>query len=331
MYTDEDLDLAVEKQIFSETSVLKFRDYFRTTKNATIDDKENFRLATGFNDVFVVIACILLLYSSYSVLGAINELSSIVSLPLLSWGLAEFFVRKCKMALPGIVLLFAFVGGAFALSMHFLPVTSKASYITASALSGIAAFIHYLRFQIPITIAACAAAAAGFLAAIIIYFFPGTITHIPVMLLVGGICIFMFAMSWDFSDRTRTTHRSDVGFWLHLLSAPLIVHPVFVSLGIQEGNASLSSIIIIILLYILMSIVSIIINRLAFMVSSLLYIIYALSNLFSLYGIVGYNLAITGVCIGGGLLLLSAFWHSVRSVILRILPMPILKLVPEAH
>ncbi|MDP0562148.1 MAG: hypothetical protein QS721_07405 [Candidatus Endonucleobacter sp. (ex Gigantidas childressi)] len=331
MYTDEDLDLAVEKQIFSETSVLKFRDHFCTTPNDEIDAQENVRLATGFSDVFVVIACVLLLYSSYSVLGAINDLSSILFLPLLSWGLAEFFVRKKNMTLPGILLMLTFVWGIFLLSTHFLPTTSKAAYITAAAFSGIAGYIHYLRFQIPVTIAACAAAMASFLAAIIIYFFPDAIIHIPVMLLVGGICIFILAMYWDSSDRTRTTRRSDVAFWLHLLSAPLIVHPVFIYLGVQEGNASLSNTIIIVLLYVLMSLVSIIINRLAFMVSSLLYIIYALSKLFTLYGIVDGNLAITGVCIGGGLLLLSAFWHSVRHVILLALPASVLKLVPKSY
>src|SRR2546430_3225670 len=39
--------------------------------------------------------------------------------------------------------------------------------------------------------------------------------------------MFLFAMWWDGSDRARLTRRSDVAFWLHLLAAPMIVHPVF--------------------------------------------------------------------------------------------------------
>ena len=56
--------------------------------------------------------------------------------------------------------------------------------------------------------------------------------------LVLGIGVFLFAMWWDSSDPRRETRRSDVAFWLHLLSAPLIVHPIFSLLGLTEGTAT---------------------------------------------------------------------------------------------
>ena len=55
-----------------------------------------------------------------------------------------------------------------------------------------------------------------------------------VFLLVFGIGVFLFAMWWDASDPKRETRRADVAFWLHLLAAPMIVHPVFKLFGLSE-------------------------------------------------------------------------------------------------
>ena len=56
------------------------------------------------------------------------------------------------------------------------------------------------------------------------------------LVLTAGIGVFALAMWWDRSDRVRQTRRSDVAFWLHLLAAPMIAHPIFHLLGVTEGN-----------------------------------------------------------------------------------------------
>jgi hypothetical protein len=48
------------------------------------------------------------------------------------------------------------------------------------------------------------------------------------------------------------------------------------------------------------------------MISSMAYVLYAISNILKTYGDIGYNFALTGVLIGATLLLLSAFWHQAR-------------------
>ena len=96
MYTDEDLELAVDKGIFTEASVSDFRKQLALSKNTSAVDEENFRLISGFNDIFVVIACMLLLFSSFAAFRAVDNLLSLVMFPVLSWFLAEFFVRKGK-------------------------------------------------------------------------------------------------------------------------------------------------------------------------------------------------------------------------------------------
>ena len=320
MYTDEDLNFAVEKGVFTSTSVEEFRNLLSLSKNSPSVDEENFRLIGGFNDIFIVIACSLLLFSSLWVLNSINTSLGFLVFTILSWGLSEFFVLKRQMALPAIALLLSFIGGTFALSISFFSEPSGISFVIATAISTIAAYGHWVRFNVPITIAVGTAAGVGVLVSVTLTLFPDAKDWLLVILFICGLVAFLFAMYWDSSDINRITRRSDVAFWLHLLSAPLIIHPVFSSLGILNGNESLLSMAIVIGLYLLMTSISIAIDRRAFMVSSLVYVLYALSSLIKTYGGVGYSFALTGVFMGGALLLLSAYWHRVRAYLVIRLP-----------
>ncbi len=102
--------------------------------------------------------------------------------------------------------------------------------------------------------------------------------------LVLGVGVFLFAMWWDASDPRRETRRSDVAFWLHLLAAPLIVHPVFSLLGLTDGAASTLDAAVVILLYVVLGLVALAIDRRALLVSALAYVLYALNSLFQTYG-----------------------------------------------
>lgn len=330
MYTDEDLDIAVDKGIFTAKSVEEFRSLQSSSKNSPSVDEENFRLIGGFNDIFIVIACLLLLFSSLWVLKKVDPSLGYFVFTVLSWGLSEFFVRKRKMALPAIVLLLSFLGGVFELSMSLLtPFLSDVSLLFAAAIVAIAAYFHWLRFNVPITIAVGALAGVVVLVLVTMSIFPSTKEWFSTMLFVCGIMVFLFAMYWDSSDISRTTRRSDVAFWLHLLSAPLIIHSVFSSLGILNGEENLGSMAIVIVLYLLMTSISIAIDRRAFMVSSLIYVLYALSSLIETYGGVGYSFALTGILIGSSLLLLSAYWHRVRANLVSNLPTQIRNHIPK--
>jgi hypothetical protein len=64
MYTEEDLNNAVKQAIFNQSSVDNFRQFIAIGKNTNQVDEENFKLIGSFNDIFVVIACLLLLFSS---------------------------------------------------------------------------------------------------------------------------------------------------------------------------------------------------------------------------------------------------------------------------
>ena len=328
MYTDEDLDTAISEGIFTMESVSHFRSQMSSLKNTPAVDEENFKLISGFNDIYVVIACLLLLVSSSWALHALNETLATLALPLLSWGLSEFFVLKRKMALPAIILLLSFVGGVFALGLHLFQALSDSAIIAASALSVAATFLHWKRFKVPITISVGGAAVIAFIISSALTIDPDLEAWMSTMIFISGIITFIFAMYWDASDRTRTSHYSDVAFWLHLMSAPLIVHPVFSNLGILTGNETLYGILTILALYIGMTIISLVVDRRAFMVSSLAYVLYALSKYLETFGSIDYGFAITGTIIGSALLLLSAYWHPTRVVLLNMLPASVKDYVP---
>ena len=320
MYSDEDLNTAVTQGIFSESAVEAFRDQVASVHGLPAVDEENFKLIGGFNDIFIVIACGLLLFSSFSVLEAANTSLGYLVFLLLSWALAEFFVLKRKMALPAIMLLLAFVGGMVGLSDSVLSVTSESGGILAATAAALAAYLHWWRFSVPITVAVATAAAVGLLIAIIQSVFFEVNLWLPPVLFVCGLAVFAFAMSWDSADRARLSYKSDVAFWLHLLAAPMIIHPVFTSLDILNGEEGLLSMALVILLYLLLTVVSISIDRRVLMVSSLIYVIYALSGLIDRYGVAGSSFAFTGLLMGAILLLLSAYWHRVRVLLVNYLP-----------
>ena len=138
-------------------------------------------------------------------------------------------------------------------------------------------------------------------------------------------------MRWDSIDVSRTSRNSDVAFWLHLLAAPLIIHPIFTETGILEGNHGLVKTSIVVSLYLVLTLISIVIDRRAIMVSALSYVVYALYNVIELYGEeTSYPLALAGLIMGAALLVLSAFWQQVRSCLYKIIPDPLRRIIPAA-
>ena len=138
--------------------------------------------------------------------------------------------------------------------------------------------------------------------------------------LLLGIGVFLFAMRWDSSDPARVTRRSDVAFWLHLLAAPMIVHPIFTLLGLNDNTATIGEGLVVVVLYVVIGLAALAIDRRALLVSALAYVLYALNELFRQFGAVELNVALTALIIGSALLMLSAFWHQARGAIVRPLP-----------
>ncbi|SVB12999.1 uncharacterized protein METZ01_LOCUS165853, partial [marine metagenome] len=63
MYTDDDIESAVEAGILTDDNAAAFRGHVSERRGAPLVDDEHFRFITGFNYIFVVIACVLSLVS----------------------------------------------------------------------------------------------------------------------------------------------------------------------------------------------------------------------------------------------------------------------------
>ncbi len=273
-----------------------------------------------------------------------------------SWFLAEIFTRRRRLALPSIILLIAFVSAAFgvATSVLMLPLGLVAGVdsvspeglsdstlsdvaaaiilailvLGAGALTVLAARLHWRRFMVPITIAAGAAALVGSIIGAIAMAHEAlrgggetSLALLPIVL-IAGLATFAVAMRWDMSDRQRTTRRSDVAFWLHLLAAPMIAHPLFSSLGVMDGGGAvgIASALGVIAIYLVFGLVALAIDRRALLVSALAYVLAALAFLFDRFGAVELTFALTALVIGSALLTLSAMWSPIRARVVGRLP-----------
>lgn len=328
MYSESDLEAAVAAGAITPEAAVALRNHVSALRATPAVDEESFRLLTGFNDIFVGIAIALLLTALAWIGGEITPALGGLAVAAAAWGLAEYFTAKRRMALPSILLLLAFVGGVAATLVGTMVEIDPDVSDTVDAVigSGIAlaavgaAWLHWRRFQVPITVAAGALAAVGVVMALVLAANKDIGDNILWVVLAAGLALFAYAMWWDTSDRARQTRRSDVAFWIHLAAAPLIAHPVFHLLGVMDGRIEIWQAVLVVALYIGFACVSLAVDRRALLVSSLAYVLFAMTALFEKFGAVSLSVALTALVIGSALLLLSAFWHPVRKALVERLP-----------
>src|SRR5215208_3879428 len=123
MYSQNDLDEAVASDAVSAEQANALRAFIDQQRETPAVDEEQFRLITGFNDIFVSIAAAILLFAVGFIGQNIGESAGFAIeadgptflAPLVvaatSWSLALYFTGKRRMALPSILLLLAFAGG----------------------------------------------------------------------------------------------------------------------------------------------------------------------------------------------------------------------------
>lgn len=344
MYSEADLDAAVAAGVLSAGEAGKFRAFIAANRHGPAVDEEYVRLLTGFNDIFVSIAIALVAIATYVLTGSALERG--VAMAAEAWALAEYFTRRRHMALPSILLLLLYAKGVATLLMHvvglwvsshllsFLPFgeigTKTGLYLTVgftAGLEALAIYAHWRRFHVPITVAAGMASLVLLVIFLALGFAPGLLPYWPWLMMLGGLCVFALALRWDMTDRTRQTRRADVAFWLHLLAAPMLVHPAFYLLGLlhggHAGDASVA-----VALYAILALVALLVDRRALLVSALGYVIYALAHVLHNGGSQLGSLAVTALVAGCALLLLSAFWHNVRAGLLALLPKGLVTRLP---
>lgn len=137
-----------------------------------------------------------------------------------------------------------------------------------------------------------------------------------------GIGVFAYAMHWDLSDRERVTDRHEVAFWIHGTAATLIAQSLFSVIGIASPTfyfITTGQLLTAIIAYLLFAIIALVVDRRALLFAGLAVLVFTLSAMFVQSGAYSAALGLAAIVAGGGLLLLSAFWHDARAAIMPML------------
>jgi len=350
MISDDVLDHGASRGIISPQQALDLRALAReiTTPSSTEpDDDEKLRFIAGFNDIFVTIGIALFTGAlGYLIAKLAGQGAAWIALTFVTWMLAEFFTRKRRMALPSIVLLCLFAGAAFlsAVALILLIAYDTAAFkilvtdqypwtatlVILAALSTVAMVaLHYLRFRVPITVAAGAAAlTVAIVAAAEKGFADPDNAFIRLIITLAGLTIFAAAMRFDLSDPARLTRRTDIAFWLHLLAAPLIVHP-FVSRLVINAGSQIGTSAAVLGIFILLGAIAIVVDRRAILVSGLGYAGIAVTQVIQRAAITDQVVPATALTLGAFVLVLSAGWRPTRKFILGALPEVLARKLPH--
>lgn len=360
MYSNEQIESAVAAGAITAEDADAIHSHIAEMRRAPIADEEQFRLVSSFNDIFVAIAGALALFGIIVITGKQDFYLACITVAAAAWGLAEFFTRKRRMALPSILFLLAFHFGIFLLALSFVKIghanlgdiysgraseldafgkdrASVSAAISHMRISVIVALLvtaaanvgHWFRFHVPLSIANATGCVGFAIFALITAAFPENMPweswgpRLTWMLLAMGLSVFTFAMWWDMKDPTRTSGKADVAFWLHLLASPMIVHSIFVLIAFNVGikeDKALMLALVAVALYLTFAVIALIVDRRAILVSALAYFLTAIGYLLYKVGGLEVNSALAAVMIGSALLLLSAFWQKMRKLILPALP-----------
>jgi len=309
MITKPVLQKAVDKNII-ETEQLEPLYQFLQNENAEseIDNQEEpLKFIRSFGDVFITLGVILLAMS----INRINFTAYEAVVPVVGFiAVAEWLVRVRRLALPGIAILIAvlfFVNNA-------IPSEYDTSTISGLAILGLTSLLFYLRYKMPFSLLPLSAC----LIAIAIIQIGVDVLKTPIIFALFGLIVFVVAMWFDAQDTKRVSHMSDSAFWLHFLAAPLFVHGVMASMLISESSffEIVNKEMMIFIFFACFFLLALLVDRRAMLISTQLYVIYALTQLFqdrisSTQDVMIYILMAIGLFV----IYFGAYWYKTRQLI----------------
>ena len=137
MYSQTEIDEAVSAGAISADAANALRAYIEGERHLPTPDEEQFRLITGFNDIFVSIAAAILIFAVGWIGQWVGQATGTAierdgpsflapaAVAATSWALALFFTAKRRIALPSILLLLTFVGVGLVSTVSSILLTIK--------------------------------------------------------------------------------------------------------------------------------------------------------------------------------------------------------------
>lgn len=337
---------------------------------------EQLRLIGGGNDIFVTIGILLLMAGSGFALSAFleNQTALIVAIgSAIIWLVAEIVTRQKRMRLSSTVLAVLFM----ACAAYFVQATVSTQVDLAGLLSnpltifsmrgsagwlslaGTLGFVtiaaaYFWRFRVPVLAAIIALALTGF--AFVqtgLFLYDGVVSgsvqiplaeQLPTVLrnalfmpLICGLIVFGTAVAFDLHDRERRTVWSDCAFWLHVVSAPMLVHPLFImatgqsiaGANIAPGSDAVVGLFVLIAVF---TYVALAIDRRSLLVPTLGY--FGTLGVQNLIGDTATSagvppIALVLVTVGAVVIMFGAGWQHIRHIIVsKTLPAVLLRRLP---
>lgn len=337
--------------------------------------EENLRLVGGGNDLFVTVGIVLLTAGFLFVLNTViggRTLWIAGLVAAFSWVVGEIVTRQHRMKLSSTVLsLFFMAPMSVALGLVTIErypirepeniwqllalrqIVAPAGYLFLGGVIA-AAVLYFWRFRVPILagVIAIAATLLAFLQTALILYDGMTTGAVAVpqledvpelmraalyMPLICGLMVFAVAVALDLHDRERRTVWSDCAFWLHVVSAPMLVHPLFIMATGQDvvfGNIEPDANATIMLGVLIAGFVyvALAIDRRSLLVPTLAYfgslgIYYLVNSTANTTGIPPFALIL--LVVGALIITFGAGWQHIRRLIVRpTLPTSVLNKLP---
>jgi len=309
MISKSTLQKAVNEHVIEVEQLEPLYQFLQNEKSGAESDNsdEPLKFIRSFGDVFIMLGIVLLAIS----INKINFSGYQAVIPVIGFiAIAEWLVRVRRLALPGIAILISvlfFVNKA-------TPLEYDMSTMSGLAILGFTSLLFYLRYKMPFSLLPLTAS----LLAMAVMQIGLDVLETPIIFAVLGLIVFAVAMWFDAQDTKRVSHMSDSAFWLHLLAAPLIVHGVMASMLLNESSwlQLVNKESVILIFFAAFFLLALLVDRRAMLVSTQLYVIYALTQLFrdqvgSAQDVMIYILMAIGLFV----IYFGAYWYKTRRLV----------------
>jgi len=270
------LEQAAQENIIAAEQIEPLFQFIQNQKTDALPDpllgggEQPIKFVRSFGDMFITLGIVLLVVA----INLANLPGYYYLIPAAGFvGLAEWLVRVRRLALPGIAILISII---FFVSKAIPFGNENAMILGFSALS-LTSLLFYIRYKMPFSLLPFSLG----LVALPVAMIGLSVFETPALFVSLGLLIFVAALWFDSQDTKRLTHLSDNAFWLYLLASPLIVHGVMISLFMSNETwiHSMNIEILMIIFFVVFFLLSLLIDRRVMLISTQLYMIYALTQL----------------------------------------------------
>ena len=301
------------------------------------EESEQPRFVRGFHDILITIGVLIVMAGAAGLGGPFASLPLIVVL-------SEVLIRRQRLALPAVAITISLVYWTASLSVILQGEYLEGQPGLLGALAMLAPVplvvgLFYWRYRVPFALALALVSLAGCVVLGVLALFGRSFgtnavfeTHpnfVSAVFLLVAFALFALAMRYDISDPLRLTRRSDIAFWLHLVTAPALLYAMLSLVLLRQFTQPVFDMatgyaVIVILIVAIFMLLGLIIDRRAFVTSGLISLGLAIFAVINRSGFQGAAYGfVTVLAVGVVVLAIGIFWVRLRRIVMRGMPLAI--------